>query len=259
MNAYPSVEVQNCGQREAILGGLKRFHGKSPMIYRTNVLFHTRKVLGLVDDLLPLLQSDYPLPLNVSLARAIAVIHDDTEMIKGEETSKHKERLSLEEISALQMERKREIFSLSQRYNQGSINGFVYGHLLFLACEQKKAEAQLVAFADKLDGFGEALHEVYAGNPHFLEAANTYVERIQRFIQEHEHLASLMETKILPTRQNLARILIHGNPHTSDSIHQDTGYYPYEFWRRSVEGRFGEEGLAYLVTAKEKANPISFD
>lgn len=47
------------------------------------------------------------------------------------------------------------------------IEKYVYKDLLFESAEHSTLESMIVSYADKYDAYGEAVHEIFAGNHYF--------------------------------------------------------------------------------------------
>ena len=67
------------------------------------------------------------------------------------------------------------------------IEKYVYKDLLFESAEHSTLESMIVSYADKYDAYGEAVHEIFAGNHYFTtHVINEYgkipTPRILRFI-----------------------------------------------------------------------------
>ncbi len=137
------------------------------------------------------------------------------------------------------------------------VNGYNYEDLLTAAKEKKKLEAQFVSFFDKFDGAGEAWHEVWAGNKYFLLPAGGsdgqkggYVKRLNEF--PHKYLFMLeffnLNPEYLPQSFDFKFISKHRQPHTENSLREDSGYHSYERWKRTI---IKNEGINKLITQLE--------
>ena len=81
----------------------------------------------------------------------------------------------------------------------------------------------MVSYCDKFDGFGEAMHEVWAGNKAFCrpaggsEARGGYVRRLWEFPDKYPQLAALLSQEhpmFRPQRIDFEAIAKNGKYHT---------------------------------------------
>jgi hypothetical protein len=168
--------------REEDLQRVKRYHKFEVMFYRTDLLIHSDRVQRILKELLPYATPFYP-NLNWRLALLISRFHDDYEMVseRGDVPLQFKLQMIEEggkELSILEQEEIAAAEFLSRSYRNPIIGGYRYKDLLMHSILKDCPEAQLHSFADKMDGYGEALHEVLAGNTCFLEPVMTYLARI---------------------------------------------------------------------------------
>src|SRR3989338_3992830 len=136
-------------------------------------------------------------------------------------------------------------------------NWYDYAELLSAAKEKSRLEAQFVSFCDKLDGGGEAWHEIWAGNSFFLRPAGGddgihggYVRRLNEFPTKYpamKHFFTLF-SHYLPEPFDFKSVAKRGKLHTAASLEEDSGYPLYERWKRTIMKR---EGIEILVTPVE--------
>lgn len=180
-------------------------------------------------------------------------MHDDTEILNGDVLLNEKERMTKAQLDALAESDTRAIPKLVEMYGT-TASGFEYAELLTAAKEKSRLEAQFVSFCDKFDGAGEAWHELWGGNRYFLRPAGGkdnrsggYIRRIREFPVKYPTLKSFFGTfaGLLPQPYDFASL--QGKPHTSDSLLEDTGYAPYERWKKTVIARKGTKLLTKQV------------
>lgn len=161
--------------REKDLEKVIRYNKFETMFYRTNLFVHENRVQLLLKELLPTAISIYP-NLNRKLALFISKFHDDFEMVskRGDVSLQLKLMMSEKKLSRLKQEEIAATELLSKFYGNPKIEGYQYQDLLMHAILKDCPEAQLHSFADKLDAYCEALHEVLAGNIVFLEPVVNY-------------------------------------------------------------------------------------
>jgi len=138
-------------------------------------------------------------------------------------------------------------------------NGYNYGVLLRAPKDKNMLEAQFVSYFDKFDGAGEAWHEVWAGNHHFILPAGGrnahnggYVRRLNEFPTRYPLMKQFFEqfTHYLPPPFAFAHKADLGRPHTTASLLQDSGYLPYERWKQTI---IKHEGIDRLITEQESS------
>jgi hypothetical protein len=252
--------------REEALKAKQRFKGQEGepplfpvMYYRTDLALHYRQVLWIVEAKLPQILSIYP-DFRVEFARTQAAVHDDHERIRGDKQRSHKMRQSKKEKAQF---RKQEIADIraASLLAPKNINGFSYEGMMMHALEKCCLEDQYVSWADKVVGFGEACHEIYAGNRCFYrpeEGENPmgeYTKTLQTFGESYPKLAPLFElddpSLVPPKALDIEDILRNGHPHTRESILLPTGNPHYDFWKRVTIERMGEKGWEFLTTQQE--------
>lgn len=225
------------------------------MFYRTNDFIHSQRVLWHLEEAIPDIQRVYGNMFDIGFARTLALVHDDAEILTGDVQLYDKERMGREELQALAQGEKAAIPKMIQKYGARA-NGYNYKELLTAAKEKDRLEAQFVSFFDKFDGAGEAWHEVWAGNQHFVVPAcehkhdGGYVRRLLEFTTKYPAMARFFERfpDYIPEPFDFASVAKQSNPHTADSLQNDSGYPPYERWKRTIMKR---EGVSLLVTRVE--------
>ena len=227
------------------------------MYYRTNDLIHSRRVLWHLERALDDILEVFP-DFSIEFARTLALVHDDVEIITGDVQLYDKEHMSEEELSELVEQERGAIPILVDRYST-VINGFSYEELLLTAKGKDRLESQLVSFFDKFDAGGEAWHEVCAGNRMFLRPAGGfigeggYVRRLREFPDKYPNLIPFFERfpDYLPESFDFVSLIDKGKLHTEESLSENSGYSPYERWKKTVIER---EGTEFLTTQVEYDN-----
>lgn len=253
------IKLDGFDGREEELERIKRYiHPITRvMYYRTNNLIHSRRVLWHLEEALDDILFTFP-DFDVEFARTLALIHDDVEIITGDIQLHDKEHMSGDELAKLAEQEREAIPILVERYS-GIANGFSYRELLLTAKEKDRSESQFVSFFDKFDAGGEAWHEVCAGNRMFLRPAGGlageggYVRRLREFPDKYPHLAIFFRRfpDYLPVSFDFVSLVDKGNLHTEESLGRNSGYDPYERWKKTVIER---EGIKLLTTQVEYDN-----
>ncbi|MDP3728259.1 MAG: hypothetical protein Q8R18_02275 [bacterium] len=234
----------------------KRFHRKKTMFYRSNLLLHTERVAYLLEQCIPYAEEVFGKEFNSPMARGIAKVFDDFEIEMGEISPE--ERILLEiDNSRMEERRKDAARRLISASNGLSIDGFAYGTLLNMARRRGEIEAQIVNWCDSFNGFGESLHEVYAGNARiFMEPVECYIKKLRAFPDKHPKLNRLFER--IPEYFAIPYFEEPTMPHlhTENSIKRETGYAPYDSWKRTIIKSGEEKGLISLIRQKEYLSPV---
>ncbi|PIN86051.1 hypothetical protein COV19_06900 [Candidatus Woesearchaeota archaeon CG10_big_fil_rev_8_21_14_0_10_44_13] len=249
--------------REQKLEMIKRYAKRSPMFYRTNNGIHSRRVARITNEIIPFAEHVFGGDFNGPLALAQAYVHDDPEIITGDIEVCTKKMMDLKELVLKRSYELEAIGYFCQLYPE-RVNGYKYHDLLDAAIEKVTKEAQVVSLADKLDGFGEALHEVFAGNTVFMEGINgvappcvNYTKILSEFERNFPLIIKLWDayygahpafTSPPPIESyNLA----DARPHTIDSIMKPSGHPQYESWKRVTIDN-GWIGLLVTMTEHQK-------
>lgn len=225
---------------------------RTPMHYRTNDLLHSRRIYYLLNDTLPSIVQTYSEEeFSQKKALTLALVHDDAEIITDDILLYYKDRMTTEQLAEHEVKEKQAIEELSKRWPE-KINGFSYKELLFNALQKNCLEAQVVSYFDKLDGFCESLHEMYAGNLRFKGPAIAYVYKLRQFPQKFPLLK-----RILPDTHpllrfiedlNIEEILKQSAFHNPETIGKTTGISHYDKWKELTVKHFG---LSPLIDVKE--------
>ncbi len=245
-------------EREKKLKSIYRFSLFEKMMYRSNLWMHTHRVLWLVEELLPLAQTY--LNIDPEKTRALALVHDDAEMITGDVQAGHKARMSKSELKKIDQSEEKALIQLSKKFPK-NIHGFVYKDLLFHSLNKDCIEAQLVSYVDKIDAQCESLHEVFAGNISLLRSVMFYVNTLTLFPKKFPELSALITSKdssftylmdvAHPDKSEIKRYTHLNKPHTKESIKIETDFPFYNTWRKIVIEKGGKEGIDWLTKQKE--------
>lgn len=203
------------------------------MFYRTDVFLHSQKVYHLLNDIMPELKSAYGSSLDSKKAYALALVHDDAEIITGDHQLYHKRRMSKGQLAKLREDEIKAIETLANRWPD-KINGYSYRDLLYNVMNKNCIEVQLVSFVDKIDGFCEYLHELHAGND-CRGGVQEYLDVLPTFPVKFPELAKLIPGEhpfchVMPNI-DMDKILANGKPHDKVSVWRDSGIPHYERWK----------------------------
>ena len=123
------------------------------------------------------------------------------------------------------------------------VGKYYYRELLSHALNKDCLEAQIVSYCDKMDGFCEALHEIYAGNGNFRRPAVNYVRRINEFDKKYPLLEKMFTLNHVlvqfPQTFDVDKVISEGKLHTVDSILLNTASPHYEVWKKITVENLG--------------------
>ena len=255
---FKPIVFEGFNGRDEALRKIIRYITYTPMYYRTNDLGHSQRVCWLVEELIPLAEKVYGSNFDGEKARTLARVHDDAEIITGDIQLGNKLLMTAEELAKVKYDEENAIEIISKRFPK-SINGYSYRELLLHSLKKDCLEALLVKFCDKLDAFGEALHELAAGNRVFETGLpigvrppkDTYTKILSTFSQTHPEISALMseDHPLFKPPQNI----IFSSPsfHTEESILKKTGHIHYDYWKELTLKKGGQQGLRMLIERVE--------
>jgi hypothetical protein len=243
-------------KRERDLEGVKRYHAMDVMFYRTNLLVHSRRVPAMTERLLPMVVGNIP-GFNSELALLISKYHDDFELITGDIPLQLKLLMNGSQKSALTESDIQAAKMLSSDYGNPVLGEHRYIDLLMHAILKDCPEAQLHSFVDKLEGYAEALHEVFAGNMAFLQPVINYILKTFNDLPGNFPLIASVFRKDneffhFPVVQ-LAPYFGNGKLgaflHTPKSVTSESGIVHYEMWKEVTLSL--PKGMELLTEQKE--------
>lgn len=262
---YPAL-FANFEGREEGLRHVTRYHIYYPMYYRSNLFTHSKHVLWLLQSILPLAEEVFGTNLDSTKAQLMAVVHDDPEIVMGDISAGHKHKMTPEQLAEVEQQELAAIDTMARHYPY-SILGYQYGDLMREGQQLQTLEAKLLKYADSFDAFGEALHEVYAGNQAFnthsvheeLGVIDLPVEFCQKYLpsfpqknSEFEELFSKPHPLFsVPELIGMQTVVSNGQLHSLESLRQTNGYAPYDTWKKIVLENEDEEEIQNLYTQKE--------
>lgn len=242
-----SVDFSDFEGRKDALSDIYRYSNYKTSLYRSNLFVHSRRIFFLLRKALPELLAVFP-GLDVRKTELLALVHDDAEILTGDHQSVNRLKMTPEQIAEVDGQEERAIGRLAATFPE-FLEGYEYRDLLRSVFEKDTLEAQVVKFLDHIDGFGEALHEIYAGNVCFVTPPNTeYGEvpippdyYIPRFAQPEKYYPLLADAIGfgMPFVRDFQRIDFEsiaksGKPHALESILDPTGYPLYDWWKAAI-------------------------
>jgi len=251
--------------RDEMLKKVTRYSLYKTMYYRTDLVIHQKRVYWLTKELMPYFKKAFGNNLDEDRLLIMALIHDDPEIIFGDYQAGTKAKMSDAELNELDNLELEAINEISHGFPE-KIGCYNYRDILVENLEVKSIEAQIRKFTDKLDGYGEALHEIFAGNLSWVvNPINEYgvIETNPQFyvrtFKEYPIRYPLMKNfyksgfplygKIkMFDYQTVAK---NGSLPTLDSLKKDLGYYPYDFWKETMLKYSRSDDLEYLYIQRE--------
>lgn len=249
--------------REVNLKNIKRYHRMEVMFYRTNDLIHSKRVLYLLQEILPNINNLYP-DFNEKMAKLLAPHHDDHEIVikGGDIPLQYKLMMNHKELSKLEQDEISAIDILSNSYPK-KVRGYNYKELVSHAVYKDCMEAQAISFVDKIDGCCEAIHEVLAGNTVFLEAIISYYLKFFAILhQKYPLIKDIFDLKnvwfdysyVVDVQDFFQNGVIGSTPHTKETIKKKLGIPQYEMWKKITIKKFGIEPLIKQVEFHPNSN-----
>ncbi|MDB4984377.1 MAG: putative oxetanocin-like protein [Patescibacteria group bacterium] len=250
--------------REEGLKKVTRYSLYPVMFYRTDLWAHTLHVHWITLQLAKRVKSTHP-EFNTERAATMALVHDDHELFLGDIQAGLKLRMNKEEKENLKNSEIHAIDQVSDSFPK-TVNGYEYRSLLIEAMNAETLESQIVKLADRLDAFGEALHELYAGNMVFAVSvghergdiptpADFYVNWLEKIPSTFPELAVLWNKgEVLfstPERLDWKHVAEEGSPATIESLSTSSHYPHYGEWLSIVLKNSDDELIAKLVTKAE--------
>lgn len=231
---FNQISFDSFNGRTEALQSIKRFAMYKTMYYRTDLLMHSQRVSWIVTSLLSFATNVFS-DFDGEKARTLALVHDDAEIITGDIQLYYKLRMAPHELQQYEENEHKAIEVLSKRYPK-TINNYNYQSLLLHALHKDCIEAQIVSFADKIDAFGESLHEIHAGNKAFEHPIEVYTDLLTKFMLKFPILKPLfaLEHPLFkkPLQLNILEIIHQGQRHTFESLQENSSIPHYEYWKQ---------------------------
>lgn len=243
-----SLDFSGFTGRDEGIAGVYRYKIYPVSWYRSNLVEHSRRVLYLLQAALPRIREVFP-QADTRRMQTMCLVHDDAEIFTGDFQSVDYERLTAAELAGLADGEERAIDYMERIYPR-EIGGYAYAELLREVLRKDTLEAQVVKFFDHLDGFGEGLHEVYAGNICFVTPVVTeygpaklphdyYLGRFADGAKKYPLITGLFEASELPFLRDFGRVdfdaaCASGRPHTPENILESSGHEYYDWWKKTV-------------------------
>jgi len=244
------MDIDFPGRKEALLKVI-RFFKYTPMFYRTNLFLHERRVHAILKEILPIAEKVFP-EFNSEKALALALVHDDAEILTGDVQLSDKLKMTEEEIASLDEKESAAIEGLSKRWGDDAF-GFSYKELMYHALKKDCIEAEVVSYADKMDAYCEALHELFSGNKLFVSAVELYTKVIGDFTKKFPRIANIVPNPHaflkIPEYGDFNAIAENGKLQNASSVEKETVMPHYNLWKKISVDNFG---ISVLIDVLEK-------
>lgn len=256
-------ELSAFSGREEGLRRIKRYHIYKTLFYRSSDYSHSKRVAWHVVSLAPAITKHLP-QFDARRALALALVHDDAELMTGDHQAGNKKNMTPEQLAALNEQERVAIGELASRF-PATVGGYSYREMLEDILDIQSVEAQVVKYLDRTDAMGEALHELYAGNVCMNTNVTTeyglitlpfqsYYEMLPKMIERYEPLGVLRGSHVffdVPEQRDWTAIVSAGVPHTRESLGTPSGHPQYDAWKRSVLAAQDSEEIKNLYTQVE--------
>jgi 5'-deoxynucleotidase YfbR-like HD superfamily hydrolase len=260
------AELSTFPGREEGLRKVDRWHINRPMFYRPNLFSHSKKVAWLVSEILPFAERILGNTFDSKRALAIALVHDDAELVTGDYQAGDKANMTKEQLAALDREEREAIETLATRFPK-TIGGYNYRELLLDILDMTTPEARVAKYLDRFDGFGEGLHEVYAGNTRFTVPTKTEYGMAPQFYTLNVSLREKMMEKYpelektknkhlffeFPRDIDCGEVVKGRIPYTQTSLTEPVEFPQYDEWKKVILASGDSEEIKNLYTQREFA------
>ncbi len=245
---YPTIPIPHIAEREEALSKIPRYNLYHVMYYRSSILNHSIRTWLIVKELLPYATKAFGNSFDTKKAETLALIHDDIEIVIGDIQAGNKSKMTKVQLQQVYNQEQQAIIDLSQKFPK-MIGDYNYKDMLSSAINNDCLEAKLVQYADKLDAFGEALHEIFGGNVVFATAIKNqygkiptpieyYMSYFKKFLNKYPQMKTLFKTdlpiSLIPKDINFINISKNHQPHTIETINNNSNYPHYDFWKNII-------------------------
>lgn len=258
------AELEKFAGRAADLQAVVRYHIYPVMMYRTNLLIHSRRVAWIMDELAPVAKRVFG-RYDARRARMMTLVHDDAEIVMGDVQAGNKGNMTKAQLAEVDEMEARAIDVITARFPK-TVAGYNYRELQEEAAAHDTVESQVLQFADKFDAIGEALHEVFAGNTVFVTHITNqfgkiptpvqyYLAWFKRYPDKFPQMKPLLESgePMLQPMPDLDYTLVahQGRRHTPGSFRSSSGYRPYDLWKQVTLKYAGTKELKLALEPAE--------
>lgn len=267
MKSYDEYFKDFTGRNER-LKNIVRYRIYQTMFYRTNLAIHSKRVAWQTMALLDMLPAATRASLNEGRIILMAWVHDDHEIIAGDHQSGNEKHMTKEQFTALHEKETRAVDELCKEFPK-NIGSYTYRDLLDEAVRVDTIESQIVKLADKIEGSGEALHEVFGGNTTFAKGImdpdyhkeinappvyyGKYFDRLFDKLPLLSPLSAFLTPPLITAAisDELIEMSKNRSPHTRVSLDMPIGYAPYDYWKKNFLSHATEDEIRQLYVKVE--------
>jgi len=267
MRSYDEYFEDFSGRNER-LKNILRYHIYPTMFYRTNLAVHSKRVAWQTLALLDMLPAATRTSLDEEKILLMAWVHDDHEIIAGDHQSGNEKHMTKEQFADLKQKEAGAVDELCKVFPE-NIGNYKYQDLLTEAVKVNTIESQIIKLADKIEGSGEALHEIFGGNEAFsrgiidpdyqkeINAPPVYYGRYFDALWDKLPLLSPLSAFLTPSltaatiSDELIEMSKNRSPHTRTSLDTPTGYAPYDYWKKNFLSHATEDEIQQLYIRVE--------
>lgn len=267
MNHYiPEDIFEDFTGRDNDLRGVKRYSIYKVMLYRSNLYTHSYRVAAIIREINPMASEVFGKSYDPIKAEVMGLVHDDAEVIFGDVMAGNKSKMTPEQLQEVSQAEIRAIEIISQKYPK-NVAGYSYKQLLVESENHSSLESQIMQYADKYDAMGDALHEMYAGNPYFIKHIKNeygriptpieyYTNYFANYLQKFPKMKPVLKSTLpifstMPNPDDYKAIVKSGRLHNAKSIKTPTGDTHYDAWLKIVLDCGNQETVRALYTQKE--------
>jgi 5'-deoxynucleotidase YfbR-like HD superfamily hydrolase len=250
--------------REEGLRKIKRYHIYKTLFYRSSDFSHSKRVAWLVQSISPTVSNILKDSFDSKRALALALTHDDAELVTGDHQAGNKMKMTPAQLTALADEERDAIGRLVSSF-PSRVGGYSYAELLADILDVESPEAQVVKYADRLDAMGEALHELHAGNTCMNTNVTTeyglitlpfqsYYETLPKMIEKYRALTALKGLHVffsVPEQRDWDAVVKQGKLHNKESLSIPTGHPQYDQWKKIILEYGDSQEIRNLYTQVE--------
>ncbi|MBC7836734.1 HD domain-containing protein [Acetobacteraceae bacterium] len=260
------AELSTFPGREEELRLVYRWHTWKPMFYRPHLFSHGKKVALLIEHVSPILKDTLGSNFDIKRAIALALVHDDPEILTGDYQAGDKAKMTPAQLAAIDAQEREAIAKLVERFPK-TFAGFEYQDLQDDVQDLRTQEARVAKFMDVLDGFGEGIHELYAGNARFTSSmVNEFgtiplfddlnIRRRAQMLEKYPEIGALKDSHVffeISPALDWKSILPTCSVHTKESLSKSVGYPQYDEWKKVILNSGDSEEIENLYTQREFA------
>ncbi len=243
-------KLENFEGRTEALGKIIRFGINIRMIYRTNLLLHSKRVYYMLNEIMPLAKQAFGNELDEKKALALAIVHDDAEIITGDIQLGDKLNMTKKELEKIDEDEAKAIDEISSKWPK-TVMGYSYRDLLMHALRKDCVEAEIVSYCDKMDAYCESIHEILAGNMIFTTAIDTYTMVLNKFAEKFPRIAKLLKMEhpllLMPGKIDQGKIPKEIIFYSEESAAAKTGIPQYDKWKEITINNIGIETLTKRI------------